>query len=283
MEQNLEYTDEGLLNLDIFFENDVNFYIEDKEQEYRYETIFNELFDMKIEKIFPLGGKENVKKKYLEMKNADKLGKNFFIVDADFDIVLNKNIIKDKHFIYLQKYEIENYLIDENAIIEFLKDELCCVRTSAEDYFKLSEWKDTIIDDLYELFLLYLLVQHLDLEKENTGQVPNQYFDKKGRVSKDKINNYYNEIKEILPAKYDIQKEIKKLDILVKKTYNNELSDFIKGKFLLTGLRIYLYDVIHSRKRNKSNFNSDVFMNYLYRLFDKTSLNYIKEHVLRYI
>ena len=34
MNEELKYSDNGLLNKDIFFNNDINFYIEDEEKEY---------------------------------------------------------------------------------------------------------------------------------------------------------------------------------------------------------------------------------------------------------
>ena len=132
MEEELKYSDHALLNMDLFFNNEVNFYIEDEGKEYRYETIFNELFDIKIESIFALGGKANLKKKFHELKDKKKLEKCFFIADSDFDYILKKDWIEDQHFIYLQKYEIENYIVDKNAIVKFLKNELSCMESKAE-------------------------------------------------------------------------------------------------------------------------------------------------------
>ena len=78
MEEELKYSDNALLNLDLFFDNEINFYIEDEGKEYRYETIFNELFNVKIESIFALGGKNNLKKKYKQLKEEERLKKSFF-------------------------------------------------------------------------------------------------------------------------------------------------------------------------------------------------------------
>ena len=68
MNEELKYSDNALLNKDIFFDNEINFYVEDEGQEYRYETIFSELFGIEIESIFALGGKNNLKIKYEELK-----------------------------------------------------------------------------------------------------------------------------------------------------------------------------------------------------------------------
>ena len=53
----------GMAALDVFYSdfNDINFYVEDQEQEKLYEIIFKRLFPrLKITRIFPLGGKAAV-------------------------------------------------------------------------------------------------------------------------------------------------------------------------------------------------------------------------------
>lgn len=95
MGEELKYSENALLNMDLFFNNEINFYIEDVGKEYRYAKIFKELFNFKIESIFALGGKNNLKQKYHELNSINQLSKCFFIADLDFDYILEKEMIKD--------------------------------------------------------------------------------------------------------------------------------------------------------------------------------------------
>lgn len=245
MEESLEYSREGLLNLDIFFNNEINFYVEDSGKEYRYQTILEELFDIKIETIFALGCKNNLKQKFKQLEQESKLYNSFFIADLDFDFLLNKDLIDNEHFIYLQKYEIENYILEEKAIINFLKNQLSCMKSYAEQKLNYKSWLKETNKELYELFILYLIVQEKCLQIENTNQNANMYFDENGMVNISKIEEYYQRVKEILEQDgNDINSMISSMKERVSTVCNDDLSQVIKGKFILVGIRKYLSHII---------------------------------------
>lgn len=281
MNEELKYSDNGLLNKDIFFNNDINFYIEDEEKEYRYETIFKELFpNIKIETILGLGGKNNLKNKYVELKNKNMLKNNFFIADLDFDFLLNKDIIENKHFIYLEKYEIENYIIDKNAIIRFLKNELCCRETEVNKLINYDIWIQETCDKLYDLFIYYLIVQKNDIELKNTNENANSYFDDNGIVKIQKINEYHEKLKEMLKLQgKNIEEEIANAKKVVIEQYGKEFSKLIRGKFIISGIRKYLSYVISQKQNKKRKVNEKNLIDYLFDWFDKNSLNFIKDQV----
>lgn len=111
-----------LLGQDIIWSqfNDINFYVEDIDQENFYFQVLNKLFPtIKINRIFPLGGKDLVIK---EAKKSLRNKKKVFILDLDFDEILNKKE-STKNLFYLRKYSIENYLIDSTAISELIREE----------------------------------------------------------------------------------------------------------------------------------------------------------------
>ena len=85
-----ELTDSFLSGQDILYTqfNDIEFYVEDTEQEHFYFNILKKLFpDLNFEKIFPLNGKDNVRDSArLNIGNKKKV----YIVDLDFDHILNK-------------------------------------------------------------------------------------------------------------------------------------------------------------------------------------------------
>ena len=75
---------------DIFYVqfNEISFFIEDEDQENFFFCILKNLFhDIQIDKIFPLNGKDNVIN-----ESNENIGnkKKVFIVDKDFDDILNK-------------------------------------------------------------------------------------------------------------------------------------------------------------------------------------------------
>ena len=111
-----------LLGQDILWSqfNDINFYVEDVNQENFYFQVLKKLFpSIKLNRIFPLGGKDNV---ITQATKSLKNNKKVFILDLDFDEILNRkeNI---KNVFYLKKYSIENYLLDSDAIFELIREE----------------------------------------------------------------------------------------------------------------------------------------------------------------
>jgi hypothetical protein len=278
MEEELKYSDHALLNMDLFFNNEVNFYIEDEGKEYRYETIFNELFDIKIESIFALGGKANLKKKFHELKDKKKLEKCFFIADSDFDYILKKDWIEDQHFIYLQKYEIENYIVDKNAIVKFLKNELSCMESKAEKILNYEEWIKRTSIELYRLFILYLIVQKEEIGIKSTNEGVDKYFNEDGKVSIIQIDDYYEKIKnELKISNKDLNKKMKEMDLEVKEIYGDEWKDIIKGKYYIVGIRKYLSDILRREcKTARKNIKEKSLLDYLFDFFDKQSLSFIK-------
>ena len=100
--------------------NDINFYVEDQDQESFYETTLKKLFpDIRIEKIFPLGSKDLVVNA-AKLTTTDK--KKVYIVDKDFDDILNTKEAIPNLF-YLKQYSIENYLTEETAIQKLIIEE----------------------------------------------------------------------------------------------------------------------------------------------------------------
>jgi hypothetical protein len=100
--------------------NEVNFYVEDIEQENFYFEILSKLFpEVKFERVFPLGGKKNV---IDEARRNTRRKKKVFIVDLDFDLILDKKVQLNNLF-YLNKYSIENHMIEEASLVNIIKDE----------------------------------------------------------------------------------------------------------------------------------------------------------------
>lgn len=114
------WSTEALAARDVFFEpyNDVNFYVEDEEQENLYHLVLRKLFPaLRITQIFPLKGKSNVLLHVKDPANLPRACKSIYILDKDFDDLLGTTVNQNNIF-YLPKFCIENFFIEENAFIE---------------------------------------------------------------------------------------------------------------------------------------------------------------------
>ena len=117
---------DGLAALDVFYSefNEINFYVEDADQENLYEVILRRLFPgVKVDRIFPLGGKDAVLRHASSSANENLPAFRAYILDKDFDDLLEKKVTRPNVF-YLDRFCIENYLLDENAFVEIVIESL---------------------------------------------------------------------------------------------------------------------------------------------------------------
>ncbi|MEJ2884369.1 DUF4435 domain-containing protein [Pedobacter sp. GR22-6] len=100
--------------------NELNFFVEDETKEDFYLNILRKIFPMiQLTKIFGIGRKDVVKKAARENSGSKK---DIYIVDLDFDH-LNDTKEHLPNLIYLERYSIENYLMEEDSLIEYVKEE----------------------------------------------------------------------------------------------------------------------------------------------------------------
>ncbi|WP_395047130.1 DUF4435 domain-containing protein [Flavobacterium sp.] len=153
--------------------NDINFYVEDEDQESFYETILKKLFpDIKIEKIFPLGGKDPVIKA-AKLTTTDK--KKVYIVDKDFDDILKTKEAIPNLF-YLKQYSIENYLTEETAIQKLIIEEK--PKLKAPDVaatFSLTDFQKETRNLFSEIICSYLVIQKHCLGIPNVSYEPARF------------------------------------------------------------------------------------------------------------
>src|SRR6185437_17024386 len=117
-----EKTASFLLGQDILYQqfNDLDIYVEDENQENLYHSCLSKLLStIRIEKIFPLRGKDNV---IFESKLNIGNKRKIYIIVKDFDDILGKSIIQPNLF-YLERYSIENYALEEKSIIALIIEE----------------------------------------------------------------------------------------------------------------------------------------------------------------
>lgn len=270
----IEYTSQALSNRDLFYEDNQKYimYVEDQGKEYIYESILERMFTSDFIgniKILGLGGKSRVKNKYKENKKESKKNK-IYLVDGDFDLLLNNDVIVDDNFIYLDRYNIESYFIDENALVRCIR--INCGLCSGDVKTKLNfqSWKSQVYNCLENLFILYLIVQYCSLNIPNVSEKVFKYLDGQGLINNQKIILYEKNVRENVISFEEVKYEcIEKY----KKVLKENPEKLICGKYLLESLRKYV------NKTFDSNIHEEEFKKYMIENFDLKVLDFMKNKI----
>lgn len=263
----------------IFFYTDyntLNILVEDKDKEFEYENIFNRMFngELTFETIFAVGGKLNLKEAYKLLKESkDEIDSiNVFVTDRDFDFILDKEVINDEIFLYLDQYCIENYFIDSNAIINFIQGRVCKRLAEVKRQVNLEFWHSTITKQFYNLFILFLIVQDKKLPIPNVGESTFKFIKNTSwEIDEDKFNAYYTKVSEYV---VNLDQEILAMQNRLKKKVGNDIHTVISGKFYFDSLKMYLLNF------SSSKINDKDLRNYLVKNFNIRKLDFIKNSII---
>ncbi len=272
------------------YRNDVDIYTEDKiaDKEF-YRALFKRLFNdgISVNDVTPLGCKANVLNAY-DGQDKKSMRKRLYIVDGDLDLIIGTNRKAEENLVVLDSYCIENYLVDEAAIIELIY------------YSNGSESKDTIKTKLnftkwlsYNHECLINLFLHFGILKQfgggprirNANEFLKQHL-KQVVLDNNKIATYSEEIKnEIITLLTDkghadpqtiYEQELLKL----KATWPNEQEVFLRivsGKTYL--LPLLQHRVVHCVNKGKSMFSKDSLKLFLANNAKLDRLDFVKNSV----
>ena len=274
----LTYSSEALAARFVLFQglNEINLIVEDTDREYIYETIFKRMLgdNYNISAIFAVGGKQAVIERYKEFRDETGRIKNFYIVDGDFDRYIHQDeMIYDTCFIYLETYNIENYLIDEKACLQFSKGHLRCLDNVVKNKVNFNAWKNRIISESTKLFLCYCYVQKFHPYIETLSRSSFLFLDDKtGFERENAYEKYWNN--EISVLDTNPQNKIDEIDSIYKSVNGDNYFNLICGKFLLDSLCAYLRNLFDE------TFNKEEFKWHLINHFDISKLDYIKNIIL---
>lgn len=192
----------------IFFEeyNDIDIYIEDRALGNK--KLVKELLkkslgsEVKIEQIFPLGSRDEVITEC--WNNQHKTGrKRIYIVDGDLYLISGSDVAGLTGLYVLPRYCIENFLIDEESLIELAYEEdpimeIEEVRTN----LNFSHWLEYNQALLTELFIIYALCfKHMPEEQTVGYKVSKLCSSNSGLVCNDKVVCRIAELKKKLVEK----------------------------------------------------------------------------------
>jgi hypothetical protein len=140
--------------------NDIDIYVEDSAIGYRkiYKEILRRSFgsEIKISNIYPIGSRSSVISECRNIANYNR--KRLFIVDGDLDLLVDENNERIAGLFILPRYCIENYLIQEGAIVDVLYEEDPELeREQIADSLAFNRWiehNDTVLTDLFVVYAL---------------------------------------------------------------------------------------------------------------------------------
>lgn len=277
-----ELTDSFLAGQDIMYSqfNSVDFYVEDLDQENFYFQILKKLFPLiKFEKIFPLNGKDNVKRESsLNVNVKNKI----YIVDLDFDEILGWKV-NNPNLFYLKRYSIENYLIDKKAIYEIIREKKPSLKNSEiETHLDYDDLISKSCECLVELTILFLIIQKHSLGLSYQTIEPNRDFDfdsnkpyYKGNIIADFRRDVESALK-IKNKRYTLNAQCKNFKINFA-SFQSQIS-IIPGKYILS--------VIKNILQSKSLISQSPFDSFCYKLskdINPDELEFLKTNILQYL
>jgi hypothetical protein len=151
--------------------NDVDVYVEDRACQNMYVRLINRILGdaAVISTVFPMGGRQAL----LDRCAADQERggrKRLYLMDADFDLMLQKPVPQLRHCYRLSAYCIENLLISEHSLVEIAlesstdtpRDDL---RTKLQIDLRLSQATAVLLP----LFVIYGIASELDVPVQTSS------------------------------------------------------------------------------------------------------------------
>lgn len=277
-EFDLNYSNDALLTRVIFLasQNDLNIFVEDTNKEYEYEEIFERLFseDLRINCIFPTGGKPFLEEAFTLFGNSCEYGKTFFIADGDFDEALGREMIVADNFVYLKRYNIESYLLHKDAIIRYMRPKLRKTFDVAESILKYDEWYNTVAPFLKKLFTLHFVVQKYCYGTENVGRGYARFLESNGFPKETEYDKYRAEILAFIP---DLDSKLSEATADLERIYGDEGVNFVCGKCYIGSLKLYLNTFV------KKGIGEDDIKAVLVSNFDVSALKYVLDKLCQYM
>ena len=155
----LRYKDFIIPTISLFFKskNDVDIFIEDSNDEEFYKALLHRLTDGKrIKKIISCKCKTELIKA-CEADQTDRERKRIYLTDGDLDLILDTNRKDLKHLHILEKYCIENFLVEEEGLLEILHSNIVLDKSTISKQLTLGNYLKSISNPLIELFLHYAI------------------------------------------------------------------------------------------------------------------------------
>lgn len=247
----------------VFFRqvNDIDVYTEDSSKVTKklYGEMLSRAFKgtYRINTVFPLGDKHTV------INDCEKYQANMgerlrlYVVDGDLDLLYGSTKSGLKRLYVINRYCIENYLIDKKAIEVVLHEEdLEKNFDEIEKEFDFNNWVKSNTDILFELFILYAVAYKNSINCETISYSINRLVSSgDGIIDCSKVHERSTKIKEMLLDKISEDELGVQIELVRKhaELYRDSKMRFISGKDYLLPLAL-----MRMRKITKFRAENDV-------------------------
>ena len=264
---------------------DLAIFIEDRSESVMWLNILDKFLPQTEKRvgIFPYNGRTDVIKK-CKNDQSDSEFKRLYIIDADWDLISGETDPVLKHFYKLNAFCIENYLIQEDAIVklihDFFKNNENTVR-KIKKKFNFCEWIEKNSDLYKKLFVIYTVNQILE-----TGV---RIMDKSVKELSDKDSNYdlsekeVNErIKLVLSGMDKKESDIKKVQEECQERIKEiNILNCISGKRFLLDHILLRIKAIFGPKKITPKDAKEILSAYISNDFDKELVQVLDDLVNR--
>ncbi|MBT3068003.1 DUF4435 domain-containing protein [Rhodoferax sp. U11-2br] len=219
-------------------------FFEDSGTEIFYEEIVKKIIPNPNDvRIICLNGKESLINHCRNQTHQPTKKKSLYILDKDFDDLLNK-CTNDNSIIYLEKYSIENYLLERSAFLLVIQEEKPRFANLNIIDENLS-WEDFININyplFFELSSLFLISQEFSLGIPCCSE-PIQKFTQKSKpwlLCKNQIGKYRENIEELLILNSIVTTPLEAEEIFKSRLQKvNDISN-VPGKQIIDLSKIYI-------------------------------------------
>ena len=256
----LRYSNPALWVRRLFFApyNDVTIIVEDMGKENFYVNLFQNLLGdtVKIKQVNGVGGKTEVIRHFNNRSSIPKQPE-FFLVDGDFDELLGIPCPRDAHFYRLMRYDIEAFLIDDDALCAIAQAE--SPRTSAAEYaglLQVQQWVSQVVAISIRLSAAAALWQELNIRRPRFQHSIDRHIKPSTAIpDPDSIQHYIDEMKS-QQSVISIEEFDQRLEAMVSRmgTTEDGHRKWVSGKYILIPAAMRLLNMYGSRRFDKESF-----------------------------
>lgn len=230
-------------------------FFEDTDAEVFYEEIIKKLLpNYRNVRIICLNGKDSLIQHCCNPDHKTTKYKSLYVLDKDFDDLLNK-CINDASIFYLEKYSIENFLLEEAAVLLVIKEEKPKIRDIATS-LNWNGFFDKNLPLLLELTSLYLISQEFSLGIPSCSE-PIQRFTENNRpwlLDPIKISCYSEDIEALLILNGLVTTEAEVREILISRRQKITAIANVPGKQIVDLSRLYISAIFDFRGLSRESF-----------------------------
>lgn len=281
------WSDDSLKSRGLFYRDvqDINIYVEDENSEIFYDVVFKTLInsDIKIKKIIPLNGRDNViefSRNYTDSKPA------LFIIDGDLYLARGERIKDIERLYEHDRYCIENFLFSLDGLVEIIFETVA--KKTKEEIINEINWQsinENIEESLIDLFIEFAIINKIDYKIKTVKIGVDDLFVSKSikdyLISKQKVDDLIKQKRLELILRNGLNyNKISKDYNTIKASILENLEGFenklciISGKHFLMGI---LFRIL--KKHAVINPTMDSFKLRLAKYYNKESLSSLKKAI----